>query len=136
MEEHISKLEALVAKERQCEIEQSTTILNTYSPKQLQGLGLALLNLRVSGMRTGMGGKSLVDLETAIGGMDLLPTHKFRTGDIVGIEKGDRAIKDAGGKNEAALVQVSGVVTRVTDQVVTVALKDELPSELEMGCRL
>ncbi|KAJ3300816.1 hypothetical protein HK104_000009 [Borealophlyctis nickersoniae] len=81
---------------------------------------------------------SLVDLEHATPGMVALPSHKFRVGDIVGLDEHVSGRQEKGKKTDAAKVtgKVSGVVYRVTDQTITLALKYDLPDELQDRCRL
>jgi DNA polymerase alpha-associated DNA helicase A len=79
---------------------------------------------------------SLLDLELAQPMTDppRLPSHKIRTGDIVGLQeyKKDKPTSQS---------LLSGVVSKVTDSVVTVALSqrqddDELPQELQDRCQM
>ena len=128
---------ALIEQERECEMEEVNLLQSSLSPAELQRRGVALLSLRITGMRSGLGGKTLVDLETSTGGMDKLPTHKFRVGDIVGIEEYSASTRGSAStsKRNASTtgsvknaVQLSGLVYRVTDTVLTVALQDD-PSE-------
>ncbi|ORE05724.1 P-loop containing nucleoside triphosphate hydrolase protein [Rhizopus microsporus var. microsporus] len=87
-------------------------------------------------MRTGLGGKSLIDLELANPNIlpPILPAHKITTGDIVGL---DVYKKDKPSKN---VDKWSGVVARVTESRITVALsqeiEDELPAELQERCQI
>ncbi|KAI8367668.1 P-loop containing nucleoside triphosphate hydrolase protein [Radiomyces spectabilis] len=87
-------------------------------------------------MRTGLGGKSLIDLELANPSKQssTLPTHKFTTGDIVGL---DEYRKD---KPPKKTINWSGVVLRVTDTKITVALSQEnddaIPTEVQERCQI
>ncbi|KAI8068286.1 P-loop containing nucleoside triphosphate hydrolase protein [Gongronella butleri] len=85
-------------------------------------------------MRTGLGGKSLVDLELGLTNKQarVFPTHKFSTGDIVGIDEYKR---DKPPKHQQPF---SGVVVRVSDTKITLALsKDEdLPAEIQERCQI
>jgi DNA polymerase alpha-associated DNA helicase A len=99
----------LIEAEKNADIESTFTLQSRYSPIQLQRMGLALCGLSVSGLRSGLGGKFCVDFERDLG--DQLPAHSFRNGDIVSVrdETNDQ----------------SGVVYKVTDQVLTVAFSEE-----------
>ncbi|KAJ2958002.1 hypothetical protein NQZ79_g6351 [Umbelopsis isabellina] len=136
MESFIDSQIELVAKERKLEVEDTARLLSACSPAQLQKRGVALVALRVASMRTGMGGKSLLELELAQPLTDppRLPSHKIRTGDIVGLQEY---------KKDKPLSQtlLSGVVSKVTDTSVTVALSqdrdnDEIPQELQDRCQI
>lgn len=79
---------------------------------------------------------SLLDLELAqpMTNPPRLPSHKIRVGDIVGLQeyKKDKPTSQS---------LLSGVVSKVTDSVVTVALSqdrddDELPQELQDRCQM
>jgi hypothetical protein len=81
------------------------------------------------GIRTGLGGKSLVDFEKDVGGVDALPPHTFKSGDIVSVEEyNPKTKKDKKGKDEVKIT--SGVVYKVTDQVLTLSFADDLPDHL------
>jgi DNA polymerase alpha-associated DNA helicase A len=49
---------ALLEKERLAEVAEVSDAITLYSPSQLQARGLALLNLVISSVRTGLGGKT------------------------------------------------------------------------------
>ncbi|KAI9273569.1 AAA domain-containing protein [Sporodiniella umbellata] len=83
-------------------------------------------------MRTGLGGKSLIDLELANPSVlpAIFPAHKISTGDIVGIDvyKRDKPSKQS---------EYSGVVARVQESRLTIALsQEELPSEIQERCQI
>jgi hypothetical protein len=48
----------LLEKERLAEVAEVSDAITLYSPSQLQARGLALLNLVISSVRTGLGGKT------------------------------------------------------------------------------
>lgn len=78
---------------------------------------------------------SLLDLELAqhLTDSPRLPSHKIRTGDIVGLQEYKK-------DKPTSQTQLSGVVSKVTDTTVTVALQgrddDELPQELQDRCQM
>jgi len=49
---------ALLEKERLSEVAEVSNAITLYSPSQLQARGLALLNLAIGSVRTGLGGKT------------------------------------------------------------------------------
>ncbi|GAN10114.1 DNA helicase protein [Mucor ambiguus] len=135
MEKFIAHQIQLVETERKIDVEDTQRLLSAYAPIQLQRRGVALVGLKVTGMRTGLGGKSLIDLELANPSIlpPIFPAHKITTGDIVGLDeyKKDRPSQKVG--------KWSGVVLRVTDARVTVALQEleeELPTEIQERCQI
>ena len=54
---------ALLEKERLAEVAEVSSAIMVYSPSQLQARGLALLNLSIGSVRTGLGGKTYGDLK-------------------------------------------------------------------------
>ncbi|KAG1067690.1 hypothetical protein G6F42_026472 [Rhizopus arrhizus] len=89
MEKFIAHQIQLVETERKIDVEDTQKLLSAYAPIQLQRRGVALVGLKVTGMRTGLGGKSLIDLELANPSMlpPIFPAHKITTGDIVGLDE-------------------------------------------------
>src|ERR1700733_8121397 len=73
----------LLKAELDAELAESSLLTSSLSPAALQRAGAALVNLTVSSTRTGLGGKTVVELEpdSATGGQ--LPEHGLRVGDIV-----------------------------------------------------
>ncbi|KAI9208347.1 P-loop containing nucleoside triphosphate hydrolase protein [Polychytrium aggregatum] len=125
----------LVQEEKQCEIEEVAFLNSKFPATLLQRYGLALLNLRVSGLRTGLGGKCIVDFEPVQGGECRLPPHKFRPGDIVGV--GQQASKQSTksssqkGDKEQPDINASGIVYKVQDQRITLAFTDDFDVEFD-----
>ncbi len=79
---------ALLDAELQSEISETAELVAAHTPAALQRAGLALTNLVVSSRRTGLGGRTVLELapdaataSSAAGG--LLPEHGLRSGDIV-----------------------------------------------------
>lgn len=97
--------------------------------------GYIILLREPLGMRTGLGGKSLVDFERDVGGSDALPAHTFRSGDIVSVQEyNPKTKKDKITQEPGKLV--SGVVYKVTDQTLTLSFSEELPDVLSGRCTL
>ena len=81
---------SLLSAELRAELDETSLLTSTHAPSVLARAGLAVLNLTVSSQRTGMGGKTVLDLEldSAVTGGDggrELPEHGLRVGDIVGV---------------------------------------------------
>ncbi|KAI8646939.1 P-loop containing nucleoside triphosphate hydrolase protein [Parasitella parasitica] len=135
MEKFIAHQIKLVETERKIDVEDTLKLLSAYAPIQLQRRGVALVGLKVTGIRTGLGGKSLVDLELANPSIlpPIFPAHRITTGDIVGLDeyKKDKPSQQVG--------KWSGVVLRVADAKITLALQEmdeELPSEIQERCQI
>ena len=96
---------------------ETSVLLASHAPSALQRAGLALTGLTVSAQRTGLGGRTVLELgpdaATAGSADGQLPEHGIRTGDIVLVSE-----QPAGStkKREARDLErkgVRGVVTRV-----------------------
>lgn len=116
----------LLDNELKAELAETQLLTSTHAPPTLQRAGLAILNLNVSSQRTGLGGKTLLELglDPAVGGGEL-PEHGLRVGDIVAVAeqpKGAERKKDRDGMEKRG---VEGVVTKVQREQVTVALDKE-----------
>jgi DNA polymerase alpha-associated DNA helicase A len=133
---------ALLASELAAEIAESAALVALHSPQALQRAGVALTNLCITAQRTGLGGKTVLELgrdpattsassSSSSGGGDGgadLPEHGIRVGDIVlvaeqppsgggGARKREMREREAGG--------VKGVVTRVGRAGLGVAVDGE-----------
>ncbi|KXL42862.1 MAG: hypothetical protein FE78DRAFT_190990, partial [Acidomyces sp. 'richmondensis'] len=114
--------------ELQSELEETHLLTSTHSPSILQRAGLAILNLTYSGQRTGLGGKTLIDLtlDPAIGGgSGELPSHGLRVGDICAIAEQPKGVERRKEREGMENRGVEGVVTKVQKDAVTVALDRE-----------
>jgi DNA polymerase alpha-associated DNA helicase A len=119
---------SLLKAEQSAEVAETTLLLSESSPTTLARAGLAILNLISLSQRTGLGGKSVVELglDPAVasaekGGSDL-PEHGVRTGDIVRVSEPPSGGAKKKEKSEMKGKGVEGVVTRVGDRAVWVAL--------------
>jgi DNA polymerase alpha-associated DNA helicase A len=127
----------LLDQELQCEVAETSSLISGASPKVLQRAGVAIANLNIVSQRTGLGGKTVLELGadgafTSAGkdGEGELPEHGIRSGDLVeirdmngGAKGGKRKGKsDVGGKEESG--GVKGVVTRVGKMSVWVAVDE------------
>ncbi|KAI5248463.1 DNA helicase [Aureobasidium subglaciale] len=120
----------LLATELNAELEETALLTATHAPSTLARAGLAVLNLSVSAQRTGLGGKSLVELslDPAIAGADTeLPEHGLRVGDIVGVSEQPKGAEKKKERQDMEQKQIQGVVVKVLREIIVVALdKDEV----------
>lgn len=116
----------LLDAEQQAEIAETSLLTSTQPPVVLQRAGLAILNLQVSAQRTGFGGKTLIELslDPAIGTGDL-PEHGLRVGDICAVAEQPKGSERKKEKASLDKAQVSGVITKLRREDVTVALDKE-----------
>ena len=120
----------LLAAELKAELDETALFTDTHAPCTLARAGLAVLNLAVSAQRTGLGGKSLIELslDPAIAGADSeLPEHGMRVGDIVGVSEQPKGAEKKKERQDMEKKQAQGVVVKVLRETIVVALdKDEV----------
>ncbi|KAG9595051.1 DNA helicase, partial [Aureobasidium melanogenum] len=120
----------LLAAELSAELEETALLTATHAPSTLARAGLAVLNLSVSAQRTGLGGKSLIELslDPAIAGTETqLPEHGLRVGDIVGVSEQPKGAEKKKERQDMEKKQIQGVVVKVLREIIVVALdKDEV----------
>ncbi|KAG9655986.1 DNA helicase, partial [Aureobasidium melanogenum] len=120
----------LLAAELNAELEETALLTATHAPSTLARAGLAVLNLSVSAQRTGLGGKSLIELslDPAIAGTETqLPEHGLRVGDIVGVSEQPKGAEKKKERQDMEKKQIHGVVVKVLREIIVVALdKDEV----------
>ena len=129
---------ALLDAELAAQTASTTTLLASTSPSTLSRAGLALLNLVISSQRTGLGGKTVLELEQdpAIGNNGEIGEHGIRVGDIVRVgeqPKGNERKKEKAGMEGRG---VQGVVVRVGVKGVQVALGREEDEAEGLGGRV
>ena len=114
---------SLLDAELQAELAEASSLVSQSSPTALQRAGLAITNLVLSSQRTGLGGKTVVDLEpdSAIGGDDA-PEHGIRTGDIVSVQEQLSTTVKKRVRDEAH--RSTGVITRLRGRRISVALSE------------
>lgn len=117
----------LLANEQAAEVAETASTTAASSPASLFKAGLALLNLVVSAQRTGLGGKTVIELESDGGVATELPQHGIRVGDIVGIQEQPAGSAKKKEKNELKAKGIEGVVVRAGLKNVQVALDKEDP---------
>ncbi|KAG9760105.1 DNA helicase, partial [Aureobasidium melanogenum] len=120
----------LLAAELNAELEETALLTATHAPSTLARAGLAVVNLSVSAQRTGLGGKSLIELslDPAIAGTETqLPEHGLRVGDIVGVSEQPKGAEKKKERQDMEKKQIQGVVVKVLREIIVVALdKDEV----------
>ena len=129
---------ALLDAELATETASTTTLLASTSPSTLSRVGLALLNLVVCAQWTGLGGKTVLELEQdpAIGNNGEIGEHGIRVGDIVRVgeqPKGNERKKEKAGMEGRGL---QGVVVRVGTKGVQIALGREEDEAEGLGRRV
>jgi DNA polymerase alpha-associated DNA helicase A len=130
---------SLLASELAAEIAESSALVSLHSPTALQRAGVALTNLTVTAQRTGLGGKTVLELgpdpatstststtssSGSGGGAGELPEHGIRTGDIVLVAEQPSAQARKREVKELEEKGVKGVVTRVGRGFVAVAVEE------------
>ncbi|KAL8789272.1 MAG: hypothetical protein Q9195_006918 [Heterodermia aff. obscurata] len=133
-----SKQLSLLSNELAAETASTSALLSSTSPTALSRAGLAILNLVLVSQRTGLGGKTVLELEQdhAIGNAGEIGDHGIRVGDIVKVgeqpkgseRKKDKAVMEGRG--------VEGVVVRIGQKAVQVALGKEEEDSEGLGGRL
>ncbi|QPH01675.1 hypothetical protein C2857_005878 [Epichloe festucae Fl1] len=129
---------ALLDRELQSEIDDTSRLISSHSPAGLQRAGLAITNLVPCSRRTGLGGKTLLELgpDGATCATGELPGHGIRTGDMVLV-----AEQPAGGAKRREVKELEkkgsrGVVTKVQKAAVHVALDDDGKDEVPFSGRV
>ncbi|KAM3919181.1 DNA-binding protein SMUBP-2 [Leptodactylus fuscus] len=124
MEEFIKTQLELLQEEREAEIEEARTWQENVSLKELQRKGVCLLKLQVANQRTGLYGRLLVTFTPRKYDAEaVLPTNSFGSGDIVGLY-------DSNSPKEAI---ATGIVSGVTQKVISVAFDDAHSDSLNLG---
>lgn len=120
----------LLDAELQAELAETNALLSSHTPTALARAGLAILNLNVSSMRTGLGGKTVVELalDSAVvpkGGKADIPEHGIRVGDIVAVQDQPAGSAKKFEKRDLAKKGVEGVVLRVKRENIDIVLDKE-----------
>eukprot|EP00890_Picochlorum_soloecismus_P004479 jgi/Picsp_1/5031/NSC_02394-R1_dna-binding protein smubp-2-like len=122
----IEKFTYLLSLEHEAEKLESEFTLDSIEPRTAQAKGLALLNLRIDEVRSGLLGKTLITLvpnKKNASGEAVLPCSKISQHDLVRLKANNRAGKEASSK-----VLLEGIVYKLSEMSVTVAV-DEYPDE-------
>lgn len=128
---------SLLQAEQATEVAETSLLLSSAPPKMIATAGLAILNLTISNLRTGMGGRTVIELalDSAVsssstkgdevkgkGREGQLPEHGIRSGDIVRVGE---MPKGTAKKKEMAELKgkgIEGVITRVGERAIWVAI--------------
>ncbi|KAM7414762.1 hypothetical protein PAMA_019532 [Pampus argenteus] len=117
VEQFVSKTLELLQEEREAEIDETRLWQENVSLKDLQNKGVCLLKLQIRSQSTGLYGRTVLVLEPRKHlGFSSLPSNNFGPGDIVGLY-------DTGGCSAASQIS-TGIVTRVTQAAISVAIDD------------
>lgn len=129
--------QSLLHAEQASEIAETSLLLSSAAPSTLARAGLAIINLTINSLKTGLGGRTVIELGTdpAYAPSNLkngekgvssksdgeLPEHGIRTGDIVRV---GQMPKGGAKKKEVSELKdkgVEGVVTRIGERAIWVA---------------
>ncbi|KAK8049775.1 DNA polymerase alpha-associated DNA helicase A [Apiospora phragmitis] len=128
---------ALLDAELQSELQENSGLINNISPTALQRAGLAIINLVVSAQRTGLGGKTVLELgpDNATSATGELPEHGIRTGDIVLVSELPAGSAKKREIKELEKKGARGVVTKTKRDTVAIAI-DEDKEDVSFSGRL
>lgn len=120
----------LLDAELHAELQETNILLSSHTPTTLSRSGLAILNLQISSLRTGLGGKIVLELslDPAVvpkGENADIPEHGIRTGDIVGVQEQPAGSAKKKDKSEAVKRGIEGVILRVGREKVEIVLIKE-----------
>lgn len=117
---------ALLARELQAEVAETSSLVASHAPAALERAGLALTGLVVASRRTGLGGRTVVELgpDPATRPAGHLAEHGIRTGDIVLAAEQPSGSARRREVRELERRGVRGVVVGVQRRAVAVALDD------------
>ena len=120
----------LLDAELQAELSETNALLSSHTPTALARAGLAILNLNVSSIRTGLGGKTVLELglDSAVvakGEKPDIPEHGLRVGDIVAVQDQPSGSAKKTEKRELVKKGAEGVLLRVRRESVEVVLDKE-----------
>lgn len=118
----------LLASELAAEAAETSALVQLHAPAALQRAGVALINLVVGAQRTGLGGKTVLELvpdASTTSSTEELPEHGIRTGDLVVVAEQPAGSAKKREVKELERRGVKGVVVRVGRGVVGVAVEGE-----------
>ena len=130
----------LLDAELNAELAETNALLSSHTPTALSRAGLAILNLNVSSIRTGLGGKTVVELglDSAVvakGEKPDIPEHGIRVGDIVAVQDQPSGSAKKTEKKELEKKGAAGVVLRVRRENVEIVL-DKEDADVPSGSKL
>ncbi|KGQ91314.1 hypothetical protein MEO_00687 [Candida albicans P94015] len=125
--------------EQKEDIALTTSYINNYPPKKLAQLGLGIINLQIVNIRTGLGGKTILELQLDSAFSDgEINTSTLRTGDIVKLAKmtssalSNKSEKKKPSKNhkeesqtqDQSDVGIEAVVIKVSTQTISISVDE------------
>ncbi|KAJ3864268.1 P-loop containing nucleoside triphosphate hydrolase protein [Lentinula novae-zelandiae] len=134
----IERQKLLLNRERDAEAERSSLLLSNCGPRLLEQKGLALLGLGIHEVKIGLGGKTLIELErpSAYHTNLTFPPHTLRTGDLARIEANITTKSKKQASTDTKDSTVEGVVYKVSDTRIVLAVDSEDDLGLPERCRL
>ncbi|KAE9578720.1 DNA polymerase alpha-associated DNA helicase A [Colletotrichum fructicola] len=131
---------SLLSAELAAEIAESSALVSLHSPTALQRAGLALSNLVVGARRTGLGGRTVLELNpdpaVSSSAEGKLPEHGLRPGDIVLLSEQPAGNAKKREVKELESKGARGVVTRVRHESVGIAVDEGKGEEREFDGRV
>ncbi|OLN88567.1 DNA polymerase alpha-associated DNA helicase A [Colletotrichum chlorophyti] len=131
---------SLLSAELAAEVAESSALVSLHSPTALQRAGLALSNLVVGARRTGLGGRTVLELnpDPAVSGGagGELSEHGLRPGDIVLVAEQPAGNAKKREVRELESKGARGVVTRVRNESIGVAVDEGKGEEREFNGRV
>ncbi|KAL0938988.1 uncharacterized protein CTRU02_205598 [Colletotrichum truncatum] len=127
---------SLLSAELAAEIAESSALVSLHSPTALQRAGLALSNLVVGARRTGLGGRTVLELNPDPAVSSELPEHGLRPGDIVLVAEQPTGNAKKREVKELESKGARGVITRVRNESVGVAVDEGKGEEREFNGRV
>ena len=117
---------SLLAAELAAESESTSQLLASTSPTTLSRAGLAIINLSLSSQRTGLGGKTVLELEQdhALGNDGEIGEHGIKVGDIVRVGEQPKGGEKRRDKAAIEAKGADGVVVRIGNKMIQVALDE------------
>lgn len=131
---------SLLSAELAAEIAESSALVSLHSPTALQRAGLALSNLVVGARRTGLGGRTVLELNpdpaVSSSAEGKLPEHGLRPGDIVLLSEQPAGNAKKREVKELESKGARGFVTRVRHESVGIAVDEGKGEEREFNGRV
>ncbi|POS84453.1 hypothetical protein EPUL_002729, partial [Erysiphe pulchra] len=117
----------LLEQELVSSIEETSSQISNSTPKSLSRAGLAITNLVTVSLRTGFGGKTIVELkpDVAIGNDGEVPINGIRSGDIVALAEQPSGTARKSQIRELEQKGVKGVIVKITSSRLVLALEEE-----------
>lgn len=115
-------------------IEETSCQISNRTPKSLSRAGLAITNLVSTSLRTGLGGKTIVELkpDVAIDNDGEIPTNGIRAGDIVALAEQPSGTARKSQVRDLEKKGMKGVIVKITNSRLALALEEE-KQDLKIG---